>query len=336
MNVTLADIARAAGISSSTVSRALSAPDKVNPATAQQVRRLAKEMGYISVRSARPPGGTRTDMIGLIVPDIANPFFPPIIKAVQARANAQRRTVVIADVDEYATDEVRRAKFLAGRVDGLMIASARSSDAQLSALSHEIPLVLINRESAGVSSVAIENTAGMFEAVEHLAALGHKAISYLNGPKRSWSNVQRQLAVQEACKKAGIELIELGPFEPQVQAGARAADLVLASGATAVIAYDDLIALGVMARLNERDIRVGKDLSLIGVDDSLISGMAYPSLTTVQVPGAQAGIEAIDMLIDLIDNYFERKPRHPLQQVITVETQLIVRNSTGIAPKQSY
>jgi len=332
MNVTLEEIAKVAGISTSTVSRALSVPSKVSSETAHQVQRIAKEMGYIPSSVPRYSTKTRTDMIGLIVPDISNPFFPPMIKAVQARANTQRRTVVIADVDEYAADEIRRAEFLAGRVDGLIIASARSDDSQLEALSREIPIVLVNRESPGISSVTIEDTSGMFEAVQHLASLGHNVISYLNGPKRSWSNTQRQKAVINACAKLQLKLLEFGPFEPQVQAGARAADLIHASDATAVIAFDDLIALGVMARLNERGIRVGRELSLVGVDDSLISGMAYPSLTTVQVPARRAGIEAMDMLVDLTSSGSADRRHRTLHEVVTIDTQLIVRNSTALAP----
>lgn len=332
MNVTLADVAKAAGISPSTVSRALSAPEMVNAETGRRVRRIAKEMGYATSHTPRFSAASRTDMIGLIVPDIANPFFPPIIKAVQARAGSLGRTAVIADVDEYAADEIRRAEFLTGRVDGLIMASARSSDEQLIRLAAELPLVLVNRACAGITSVTIENSVGMYEAVEHLKALGHRTISYLNGPKRSWSNSQRQQAVRAACAEMDVELVEFGPFEPQIQAGARAADLVNASAASAVIAYDDLIALGVMARLNERGIEVGKDISLIGIDDSPMSGMAYPSLTTVHVPGAQAGVQAVDVLLDLIDATFQGKERAPLQRNLQVETRLIVRGSTAPAP----
>lgn len=334
MNVTLADVARAAGISPSTVSRALSAPDKVNVDTAKRVRRIANEMGYVSSHAPRQTAMSRSDMIGLIVPDIANPFFPPIIKAVQARAGALGRTAVVADVDEYAADEIRRAEFLARRVDGLIIASARSADEQLEALSEKLPLVLVNRAHPKISNVTIENAAGIYEAVEHLAALGHRTISYLNGPKRSWSNTQRQAAVREACAQNEIELIEFGPFEPQIQAGARAADLVNASAATAVIAYDDLIALGVMARLTERGVSVGPEISVVGIDDSPMSGMAYPTLTSVHVPGAQAGVQAVDLLLDLIDAHQEGQPPAALQRSTQVETRLLVRSSTAPAPSR--
>lgn len=333
MAVTLADVARAAGISASTVSRALSAPEKVNPETGKRIRRIAEEMGYVVTGPSRAPARARTDMIGLIVPDIANPFFPPIIKAVQARAGALGRTAIIADVDEYAADEIRRADFLADRVDGLIIASARSSDDVLVKLNNELPLVLVNREHPEIANVSIENSVGISEAVEHLAALGHRTISYLNGPKRSWSNGQRQKAVREACAEAQIELIEFGPFEPQIQAGARAADLLKASPATAVIAYDDLIALGVMARLAERGISVGPEMSVIGIDDSPMSGMAYPTLTTIHVPGAQAGVQAVDLLLDLIDAHHGGEALSPLQRSAQVETRLLVRGSTAPAPR---
>ncbi|MEE6283206.1 LacI family DNA-binding transcriptional regulator [Georgenia sunbinii] len=334
MNVTLADVARAAGISPSTVSRALSAPDKVNVETAKRIRTIAAEMGYVSTHAPRTSTLPRTDMIGLIVPDIANPFFPPIIKAVQARAGALGRIAVIADVDEHAADEIRRAEALAGRIDGLIIASARSADGPLATLSEKLPLVLVNRQHPQVSNVTIENAVGIFEAVEHLAALGHRTISYLNGPKRSWSNTQRQAAVREACAASEIELIEFGPYEPQIQAGAHAADLVHASRATAVIAYDDLIALGVMARLTERGVHVGPQLSVIGIDDSPMSGMAYPTLTTVHVPGAQAGVQAVDLLLDLIDAHLQGEALAPLQRSAQVETRLLVRGSTAPAPSR--
>src|SRR5690625_3919301 len=131
MNVTLEEIANVAGISTSTVPRALSVPSKVSSEAAHQARGIANEVGETPSSGPRYWTQTRTDMLGLIVPDISNPFFPPMIKAVQARANTQRRTVVIADVDDYAADEIRRAEFLAERVDGLIIASARSDDSQL-------------------------------------------------------------------------------------------------------------------------------------------------------------------------------------------------------------
>ncbi len=322
MAVRLADVAAAAGLSGSTVSRALSDPDKVNPATRDRVLKIARELGYEPNQAARSLTGGRTDLIGLLVPDIANPFFPPIIKAVQARAGAKGRTVLIADIDERPGDEWQRARLLRGRSDGLLIASARSPQDRLAELVALQPVVFLNREVPGGTSVIIDSADGMDQAVDHLAALGHRTIAYLNGPRRSWSNAQRQKAIKLACRRHSITMIEFGPFEPQIQSGVHAADLLLASEATGVIAYDDLIALGVIARLTERGVRTGQDISVIGVDDSPMSAMAYPTLTSVHVPGAEAGIAAVDALIALIDG---ADPG----EVVRLETRLVIRSSTG-------
>ena len=324
MAVTLADVAAAAGLSGSTVSRALSDPDKVNPATRARVRRIAAEMGYVANQAARSLMSGQTDIIGLLVPDIANPFFPPIIKAVQARASERGKTVLIADIDERPGDEIGRAQMMRKRTDGLVIASPRTSDDRLAELVSLFPVVFVNREVPGASSVIIDAGDGIGQAVEHLHALGHRHVAYLNGPRRSWSNDQRQRAVRSAGERLGMTLTEFGPFEPQIQAGVHAADLVMASAATAVIAYDDLIALGLMTRLTERGIKVGSDISVIGVDDSPMSSMAYPTLTSVHVPGAEAGSVAVDVLLRLIEQ------RETIPAATTMlETRLIVRSSTN-------
>ena len=327
MSVTLADVARATGLSPSTVSRALSDPAKVNAATRDRVRKAAREMGYVPNQVARSLTSGRSDLIGLIVPDIANPFFPPIIKAVQARATIKGKTVLISDVDEHAADEIQRARVMRKRVDGLIVVSPRTPEDRLSELAELQPIVFVNREVPQAASVIIENSDGMREAVEHLTALGHTRIGYLSGPRRSWSNMQRQNAVRQACADGGVELTELGPFEPQIQAGVRAADLVYAAGLTAVIAYDDMIALGLMARLNERGVRIGPDISVIGIDDSPMSGMAYPTLTSIHVPGSEAGATAVDIVLDLADSTADTPT--PLVQF---ETRLVVRGSTYPAP----
>ncbi|MEU4195506.1 LacI family DNA-binding transcriptional regulator [Kribbella sp. NPDC026611] len=326
MAVTLADVAAAAGLSGSTVSRALSAPEKVNATTRERVERIAREMGYVPNHSARSLTAGRTDLIGLMVPDIANPFFPPIIKAVQARGMQHGRTVLIADVDERPADELPRARTMRRQVDGLIIASPRTPDDLMDELLALGPVVFVNRAVPGAASVVIDEAGGMDQAVEHLAALGHRNIAYLNGPKRSWSNTQRRNAVLAASARLGLELVELGPFEAQVQSGVHAADLVIARGITGVIAYDDLIALGVMARLTERGVRTGADISVIGVDDSPMSAMAYPTLTSVHVPGDAAGSQAVDTLLAIIEDRQVEDDEH-----VVLDSRLIVRSSTGPA-----
>ncbi|HEY6739303.1 MAG TPA: LacI family DNA-binding transcriptional regulator [Actinopolymorphaceae bacterium] len=326
MPVTLADVADACGLSASTVSRALSDPDKVHPRTRDRIRAVAERLGYVPNHLARSLASGRTGILGLIVPDIANPFFPPLVKAVQARAGGHGCQVLLADTDEYAGDEIGRARSMGRRIDGLILASPRSPDADLRRLrdATAVPVVMVNRDVEDFPCVLVDEAEGMTQAVRHLTALGHTHLGYLAGPRRSWSNTQRSAAVAAACERYGAKLVEFGPFEPQIQAGVQAADLVLASTATAVIAYDDLIALGAMARFAERGVRVGSDVSVVGVDDSPMSELAHPTLTSIQVPSRDLGSAAIDLLLEQLGGAEQRR--------LTLETRLVVRASTGPVP----
>src|SRR5690625_1088523 len=165
MKVTLADVAEIAGTSPSTVSRALSSPEMVNIETARRIHQIAAELGY---RPRRPQNHShrRTGVIALIIPDISNPFFPPIAKAVQARAATHGLTAVVSEMEEYAMHELSRATKLVEKVDGFIIASPRTENVELERLGHDVPTVLINREVSGMSSVSIEDSIAMYEAVE--------------------------------------------------------------------------------------------------------------------------------------------------------------------------
>lgn len=327
MAVTLADIAGELGVSTSTVSRALSNPELVNGATRDRIQRTARRLGYRGPGVSRPRAAAGRGVIGMVVPDIVNPFFPPIIKAAQSRALGKDRAIVLADLDEHPDDELGLARILRERVDGLIVVSPRATDEELTQYGELAPVVFVNRLVEGMPSVVIDNADGMYEAVEHLAALGHGQVAYLNGPKRSWSNRMRRDAVAAAATRLGVDLVEFGPFEPEVQSGVRAADLVVASGATAVVAYDDMIALGVMVRLSERGLRVGPDISVLGIDDSPMAGMAYPALTTVHVPGTEAGRIAVDTVVELITAGPGVEPA-PGRLVRRLDTRLVVRSST--------
>lgn len=328
MAVTLAEVAAACNVSTSTVSRALTDPDKVNAETRTRIERVARQLGYAPSRAGRSLVSGRTDTVGLVVPDIANPFFPPIIKAVQARARDKRYVVLIADTDEHVADELELARGLSRQVDGLILASPRTAPAELTRLAQQLPVVFVNREVEGAGSVVIDEAEGMQEAVEHLVSLGHKRICYLAGPRRSWSNQQRRDALAAACAANDVELRELGPFEPQIQAGMRAADLLQSSEVAAAIAYDDLIALGVMSRLTERGMQVGREISVIGIDDSPLSTVTHPMLTSIHVPAAELGSAAVDLLLDQLRDGEE----FGAPATVKLETRLVIRGSTGVAP----
>lgn len=321
---TITDVAARAAVSKATVSRAFSRPETVRQDTREHVLAVARDLGYTPNRIARSLSRGRTSNLGLLVPDISNPFFPPLIKAVQSEAGRRDLALFIADSDEHADDEARQVSAMAQQVDGLVLASPRMSDAQVLDLLEQVPVVVINRRIDGVPAVLTTAEEGINQAVEHLVALGHKRAAWLAGPPGTYASHDREQSLHAAARRYGLEVVPLGPFEPRFSAGLRAADLVLATGVQAVVAYNDLIALGLMQQLHERGVQVGTRISVIGIDDAWIAPMASPALTTVRVPGALAGTAAVRLLCDVLaaGNSVAASP-------VRLPTELIVRASTG-------
>jgi len=326
MAVTIAEVAKVAGVSTSTVSRAFTTPDLVHDDTRQHVLAVARRLGYTPNRIARSLAMGRTRSIGLIVPDIANPFFATLAKAAQARARRREYAVFLADTDEHPAEEYELARAITKQVDGLLLVSPRMSEDHLYEIVELIPTVLVNRRVEGLPAVAVPSADGMRQAVEHLHALGHRRCAYVSGPRNSWSNQQRRAAVGDACADLGMELVEFGPYEPKFDAGVRSADLIRGAGATAVIAHNDVVALGVIFKLSERGVVVPRDISVVGVDDTIIASTANPALTTVRLPLRELGVHAVDAMLETLDAGIDRPP-----SVIELETALIVRGTTGPA-----
>lgn len=296
MSVTIHDVAKAANVSPSTVSRAYTMPELLRRDTRERVQAAARALGYQPNRAARGLITGRTGNIGLIVPDLSNPFFPAVLKGAQARAREADFAVFLADAEEDPALEEELIRAMAKQVDGVLLCSSRASDATLGAIAQETPLVLLNRRIDSVPAVAMDNAGGARQAVEHLAALGHRRIAYTNGPPSSWSNRARRRAVKVRGSALGIDIVELGPFAPTFEGGLAAADLCVAARATAVLAYNDLVALGVQSRLRDSSVVVPGEMSVIGFDDIPMAQMGSPALTTVAMPCERAGRIAIDVL----------------------------------------
>jgi LacI family transcriptional regulator, galactose operon repressor len=324
---TIKDVAAAAGVSQSTVSRALSMPELVSPATRARVQAAARALGYQPNRAARGLITGRTGNLGLVVPDLANPFFASVVKGVQAAARAADYSVFIADTDEEAGAEVGLLRALSKQVDGLVLCSPRAADDELAEAGTDTPVVLMNRRTAAHPGITVDNADGMRQAVEHLAALGHRRVAYVAGPRSSWSNGQRERGLRATADAAGVELVHLGHFPPRHDGGVAAADLVLASGASAVIAYNDIVALGLMSRLAVRGVPVPAGISVVGCDDIPMSAMTYPALTTVSVPQHEAGRAAVALLLALLADDAPA-PEYPPRRELP--TQLVVRATTAV------
>jgi LacI family transcriptional regulator len=326
VRATIREVAREAGVSPSTVSRALSMPEMVNPTTRERVLRAAQRLGYAPNRAARGLITGRTGNIGLIVPDLANPFFPSVVKGVQARAREADYAVFLADTDEDPTAEVGLIRVLGKQVDGLILCSPRAREEEIRDLCESTTLVMVNRRFGSVPSVVFDNVDGMRQAVAHLQALGHRRVAWVGGPRTSWSSRDRLRGLRAATAAAGMELVVAGHFPPHFEGGVAAADLIIASGVTSVIAYNDLMALGLLGRLRDRGVQVPEDMSVIGIDDIQMSAMSAPALTTVSLSKAQAGRAAVDLLISLLE-----QPEGVRNARRELPTQLLVRASTGVA-----
>jgi LacI family transcriptional regulator len=327
MGATIRDVARAAGVSPSTVSRALSMSELVNQATRERVQQAADRLGYRPNRAARGLITGRTGNLGLIVPDLANPFFPSIVKGIQARARQLDYAVFLADADEDRDAEPRLVRALAKQVDGMVLCSPRMTEEDLRAVSAETTVVMVNRRVGNLPALTVDNAGGMRQAIAHLRALQHLRVAWVGGPRDSWSNRERRRALRGATGASGMDLVDVGNFAPRFEGGVAAADLVVAAGVTAVVAYNDLVALGLLSRLRARNIAVPGEISVVGIDDIPLSGMSNPALTTVAVPKEQAGRQSVDLLLWLLE---EADDAAPVRRELPA--QLLVRDSTGVAP----
>jgi DNA-binding LacI/PurR family transcriptional regulator len=325
--VTIAEVAQAAGVSPSTVSRTFATPDLVKGPTRERVLAVGERLGYAPNPIARSLAMGRTASLGVIVPDIANPFFAEIVKSTQERSRRRGYTAFLADTDENESEEYELAEAMLRQVDGLVLVAPRMADANVLEIAARSPTVLVNRVVDGLPAVTVPAGDGIRQAVAHAAALGHRHCCYVAGPQHSWSNHQRQLAMRIACEDSGMRLTEFGPFEARFDSGVHAADLVRAGGATCVGAHNDMVALGLLARFTDRGIAVPQEVSVIGVDDSLLARSSNPLLTSVRLPLRDMGRQAVDLIVDLLRSQNGDKPA-----VIELDSQLRVRRSTGPAP----
>ncbi|GAA4135328.1 LacI family DNA-binding transcriptional regulator [Actinomadura keratinilytica] len=327
MAVTIRDVARASGVHVSTVSRTFSAPHLVNAETRNRVLAVAEQLGYRPNRAARGLTTGRTHNLGLIVADIANPFFPPLIKAAQAHARARDYHVFVADTDEDPRVEEELIQAFTKQVDGVLLCAPRLGDRALARLRRQVPFVLVNRRLDGLPAVLMDVGRGARLAVEHLAGLGHRRLALLSGPEGSWNSRRIGEAAADAAAAAGAELTVIGPNSPTEQGGQIAAPEVARAAATGVLAYNDLVAIGLVEGLAELGVRVPDDVSVVGVDDIMQARLNRPKLTTVAMPTVAAGRTAVDMLLQLVGT------DEPGPAALTVlETTLVVRESTAAAP----
>jgi len=326
--VTISQVAEAAGVARSSVSRAFTRPEILLPATVERIKAVARELGYVPNHTARALSTGRHGNIGLIVPDVANPFFPPLIRAAQVEADAYDFCVFLGNSDENSDQEDRLVGRFSGQVEGIILVSPRLSEDKIRAHARTLPMVLINRDVPGIPRVLIDSGSGVKEAMQHLFDLGHQKIIYVSGPVRSWSNKQRRAAIRKAAMELNLAFEVVCAPVPSYEAGRHSVEKIIAKKATAAIAFDDLTAQGLLGGLSERGIHVPCDFSVVGCDD-VLGAVTFPALTTVSSRSTEAGKAALTLLLEMLQS----SAIHDVRYVL--ETHLVVRNTTsGIGVKR--
>jgi LacI family transcriptional regulator len=298
--VKLTDVARAAGVHPGTASRALNplTRERVSRETYRRVVRAAERLGYVPNPIARGLRTARSYLVAMVVPDVTNPLFPPMVRGAEHVLSQAGYTLVLTDTDNSATAERHQIEQLRARgADGFIVATARWEDALLDELAAGgIPTVLVNRNtaSAHLPYVGADERTGVKQAVDHLVALGHRRIAYLAGPQDTSTGRERAAAFRQAVHGHGLPT-----GRGQVRAcaafteadGAVAARRLIASGheCTAIVAGNDLIALGVLGVLAEAGIRCPEQMSVIGFNDLPMVDKLTPPLTTVRLPLREMG-----------------------------------------------
>lgn len=333
---TIDDVAKLANVHKATVSRALNAQTQhqVSQATIKRVTWAAEQLGYVPNIMARGLRTSSSMTIGVVIPDLTNPFFPPIVRGIENYLQPRGYTALLANTDSSEAIERAALESLLGRrVDGLIVASGQRHEPALAeAHAAGVRAVMLNRESGSVPYplVAGNDASGIAAAVAHLVELGHRDILHLAGPQDFSTSLARATAFEDACRAApGVSGRVIETAALSVEAGQQSMDRVLAelSCPTAVVAGNDLVALGVLRSLRAHGLNCPGDVSVVGFNDIEFAQDFFPPLTTVRVPMLEMGAEAARLLLEIIETGLDERV------TVRLPVSLIVRGSTGPAPR---
>jgi len=320
---TIYDVAAAAQVATSTVSRAFSQPGRVSAETRERIQAVAAELGYRPNPHARALLSGKHHTLAMVVSDITNPHYFDLIRGAELRARVSEYTLLLVNAEESPRVEWEQIQRLSPAVDGFVLAASRLPDENLRQVAAQRPVVLMSRELPGLASVVLDHVEGCRQIVAHLASLGHRDLLYLAGPRNSWMASTRWAALQSAADQIGLSARRIGPFTPKVSGGGAAADGAVNAGATAVVAHNDLLAIGVMQRLTQRGLRVPDDVSVVGFDDIFASDVCTPGLTTLGGAHVDVGRAAVELLLTAGVRAPDDRPR------VLLPTELVLRASTG-------
>ncbi|MFA9444273.1 LacI family DNA-binding transcriptional regulator [Egicoccus sp. AB-alg6-2] len=331
---TMSDVARFAGVDVSTVSRALNerTAAMLRSETVERVLAAASELGYQPNVLARGLRTQRSHTVGMLLPDLTNPFFPPIVRGLEDALDAGGYTLIVTNTDNDARREARSLQSLVGRqVDGLVVATSHLDSDEGTAAVGNLPVVLVNRRGTdpSVPAVVPDDAAGVTLAVRHLLDLGHRRIAHVAGPTDTSTGRSRAEAFETFATDAGVydpALVEHAAIFA-VGDGMEACQRLLEQhpDVTAICAANDLLAIGCLRALRAAGRRVPQEVSLVGFNDMPLVDLIDPPLTTVRIPQYEMGRRAGELLLGLLDDPPARRAR----KAVELAPELVVRQSTA-------
>ncbi len=321
---TIAEVARHAGVSPATVSRVMNGRFLGEPEIAERVRASAAELSYSPNHLARSFALGQTNAIAFLVPDLANPVFQAVLSGLSTAAARDGYRVLVADSAESPADEPLLAAEVRRRCDALVLCAPRMSEEDLVRATTTLgPVVLMNRSSPKVTAptLSVDSRAGIEALADHLAGLGHRRIAYVEGPD-AIANEKRRKGLADFLDRAdGVEIVHV-PGGAGSEQGLAAAAAVAEAGVTAALAFNDLVAIGLVHGLTELGLRVPEDISVTGFDDIPFARYMSPALTTASVPHDVLGTLAWSRMRSLIAG---ETPEHD----VMFQPRLEVRRSTA-------
>jgi LacI family transcriptional regulator len=334
--ISIREVAKDCGVALSTVSNALAGKTSVAEATRLKVEEAAKRLGYRASGVARALRMQRTFTIGVLMADVSNPSSPDFLRGIEDVADQEKCSLLLCNTDEILEKQISHMKVLLDRqVDGLVLVSQHCDAPEVrELLDSGTPFVLLQRRSLAHKDdyVGADNQAGISAAVQHLVELGHRRIGYMRGPVGSSTVAERVAAFQRVAAEHGLDtddgLIVQGNY--QIDGGYEAASrlLDLENPPTAILAANDMSAMGTFNAAHERGLRIPQDISVVGLDNIQMASFSFIDLTTINLPKRDMGAAAVTLLMQRI-----RKKRTVTAKEVSFPMELVVRGSTGVAPR---
>ncbi len=337
--MTLQEIARLANVSVATVSRTINRVATVNPLLARRVRRVIEKEGYYPNTHARALVSGRSRIFGLMVPEITNPFFPEIVQTFAKLGVQHNYEVLLSSISQDSRLlETASRQMIERRVDGVAILTFGGEETLIDIFScRNVPVFVIDADYPArfLRTVRIDYRHGIRQAVQHLAALGHVRIAFISGPPLLKTAAMRKDAFQQCMEEIGLEvfpeMLVKGDHTMESGMEATSALVSLQERPTAVVCSNDLTAIGVMREAFDLSLNIPRDLSIVGFDDIRLAQFMTPPLTTVRMSQVGIATVAFRALLDSV----EPQPKQNALNVPAIETNLVLRCSTGLSPDRT-